>query len=120
MNEIERPTPNSARAVRTYPVAPERLLAAARRAVETLPRWNVETSGEDEIRAIRATRLLRFRNDIKVRVYAESTGAGGEITSASRMGKGDFGQNPRNIQELLQALAREVGDPKANPVAPQS
>ena len=124
MNDIERPTPNSARAARTYPVAPERLLAAARRAVETLPRWNVETSGEGEIRAIRATRLLRFRDDIKVRVYAEGTGAGVEITSASRMGKGDLGQNPRNIKELLQALAREVGDPndppKANPVPPQS
>ena len=111
MNGIERPTPNSARAVRAYPVTPERLLAAARRAVEALPRWNVEASGEGEIRAIRATRLLRFRDDIKVRVYAEGTGAGAEITSTSRTGKGDLGQNPRNIKELLQALAHEVGNP---------
>lgn len=104
MNEIERPTPNSARAVRTYPVAPERLLAAFRRAVETLPRWNAEPSGEGEVRAVRATRLLRFRDDVEIRVYAEGAGAGAELTSASRIGKGDLGQNPRNIKELLQAV----------------
>lgn len=115
MNEIERPTPNSARAVRTYPVDPQNLLTAFRRAVETLPRWNAEPSGEGKIRAVHATRLLRFRDDVEVRVYAEGAGAGAEITSASRIGKGDLGQNPRNIEELLQAVAREVGNPNDLP-----
>ena len=115
MNEIERPTPNSARAVRTYPVDPQRLLTAFRKALETLPRWNTESSEGDQLKAVHATRLLRFRDDIKVRVYAEGTGAGAEITSASRIGKGDLGQNPRNIKEFLQALARELGAPNNPP-----
>ena len=115
MNEIERPTPNSARAVRAYPVAPQLLLDAFRTAVETLPRWNVETSGEDEIGAVRTTRLLRFRDDVKIRVYSEGAGAGAEITSSSRIGKGDLGQNPRNIEELLQAVTREVEAPNEPP-----
>jgi uncharacterized protein (DUF1499 family) len=104
VNEIERPTPNSARAVRTYPVAPDRLLAAFIRAVETLPRWSAGPSGEGEVRAVRTTRLLRFRDDVKVRVFAEGAGAGAELTSNSRIGKGDLGQNPRNIKELLRAV----------------
>ncbi len=79
MNEIERPTPNSARAVRTYPVAPGRLLAAFGRAVETLPRWSAGPSGEGEVRAVRTTRLLRFRDDVKIRVFAEGAGAGAEL-----------------------------------------
>lgn len=115
MDRIERPTPNSARAIRAYPVEPQRLLAAFRRAVETLPRWNTEPSEGDELKAVHATRLLRFRDDVKVRVYAEGDGSGAEITSASRIGKGDLGQNPRNIRELLQAAAREVGDPNDLP-----
>jgi uncharacterized protein (DUF1499 family) len=110
VNEIERPSPNSARAIRTHPVAPERLLAAFRRAVERLPNWkNVEASGENEVRAVRTTRLFRFRDDVKVRVYARADGAGSELTSASRVGKNDLGQNSRNIKELLQAVERETG-----------
>jgi uncharacterized protein (DUF1499 family) len=109
VNEIERPSPNSARAIRTHPVAPERLLAAFRRAVERLPNWNVEASGENEVRAVRTTRLFRFRDDVKVRVYARADGAGSELTGASRVGKNDLGQNSRNIKELLQAVERETG-----------
>ncbi|MDQ3428709.1 MAG: DUF1499 domain-containing protein [Actinomycetota bacterium] len=108
MNEIERPKPNSARAVRTYPIAPDRLLAAFGRAVETLPRWNAGSSEEGEVRAVRTTRLLRFRDDVKVRVLAEGAGAGAELTSTSRIGKGDLDQNPRNIKEPLRAVEDDV------------
>ena len=109
VNEIERPSPNSAHAIRTHPVAPERLLAAFRRADERLPNWTAEASGENEVRAVRTTRLFRFRDDVKVRVYARADGAGSELTGASRVGKNDLGQNFRNIKELLQAVERETG-----------
>jgi hypothetical protein len=119
VNEIERPSPNSARAIRTHPVAPERLLAPFRRAVERLPNWNAEASGENGVRAVRTRRLFRFRDDVKVRVYARADGAGSELTGASRVGKNDLGQNSRNIKELLQAVERETaktGPLGANPV----
>jgi len=78
LNERERPTPNSARATRTYPVAPRRLLPAARRAVEGLPRWSLEASGGSEARgAVRTRRLFRFRDDVTARVHpATRTGPG--------------------------------------------
>jgi len=57
---------------------------------------------------VRSTRLLRFRDDVwlvvepiaerRVRLH---------VDSRSRLGKGDLGQNPRNVRELLGALAGE-------------
>ena len=111
MKDRERPTPNSARAARTYPVAPERLLSDVRRAVEGLPRWSLEAADGSEVRAVRKTRLFRFRDDVTARVDPDPNGARLELTSASRLGKGDLGQNPRNLEELLQAVDRETGGP---------
>ncbi len=108
---MERPTPNSARATRTYLIAPERLLSDVRRAVEGLPRWSLEATDGSEVRAVRRTRLLRFRDDVTARVRPDPDGARLGLTSASRLGKGDLGQNPRNLEELLQAVDRETGGP---------
>ncbi|CAA9486148.1 MAG: hypothetical protein AVDCRST_MAG12-1816 [uncultured Rubrobacteraceae bacterium] len=115
MNERERPTPNSARAARTYPVDPARLLSAVMRAVEGLPRWSLEAAEGNEVRAVRKTRLFRFADDVTARVSPDPDGARLELTSASRVGKGDLGQNPRNLVELLRAVDREAGDPPPNP-----
>ena len=108
MHEIDRPTPNSARAVRAYPVAPDRLLSAVRRAVESLPRWSLAGSEGSEVRAVRRTRLLRFTDDVTVQIYPDPQGAGAELTSASRVGRSDLGQNPRNLGELLRAIDTEI------------
>lgn len=109
MTEIERPSPNSARTTRTYPLTPANLLDIARRAVERLPRWSVSSRDANAIKAVRATRLIRFKDDVTVRVEPHAEGAGAEFHSASRIGKGDLGQNPRNIRELLEAIDRELG-----------
>lgn len=108
---MDRPTPNSARAARTYPLIPERLLPAVRRAVQGLPRWSLESSDEGGVRAVRRTRLFRFRDDVTARVYPEPKGTRLELASASRLGRGDLGQNPRNLEELLRAVDRETGGP---------
>lgn len=107
--EIDRPTPNSARAARSYPVDPARLLSAVRRAVEGLPRWRLEASDEAAVRAVRTTRLFRFKDDVTARASPEPGGARLELTSASRLGKGDLGQNARNLEELVRAVDREAG-----------
>ncbi len=110
MNEIGRPTPNSARAARTYPVDPGRLLSVVRLAVEGLPRWRLAASEGDEMRVVRKTRLFGFEDDIMALVYSDPGGARLELTSASRLGKGDLGQNPRNLAELLRAVDGAAGD----------
>jgi uncharacterized protein (DUF1499 family) len=112
---MDRPTPNSARTARTYPVDPGRLLPAVRRAVEGLPRWRLAASEEDEVRAVRKTRPFRFEDDVTARVGPHPDGARLALTSASRLGKGDLGQNPRNLAELLRAADREAGSPGVPP-----
>jgi uncharacterized protein (DUF1499 family) len=43
---------------------------------------------------------------VEARVEAAGDGSRAELSSASRLGKSDLGQNPRNLQELLEALDR--------------
>ena len=102
---LERPTRNSARTRRAYSAPPEEILAAAEKAIEGLPRWTLESSAEGELRATRRTRL-GFTDDITVRVVEQANGSEVYFESASRVGKGDLGQNPRNLKELLQAIDR--------------
>jgi uncharacterized protein (DUF1499 family) len=73
-----------------------------------LPRWRLakleEGDGEVAIRFVRSTRLLRFQDDIFVRIATAGEGSSLWASSKSRLGKGDLGQNPRNLRELHAAL----------------
>jgi uncharacterized protein (DUF1499 family) len=87
--------------------SPGEALAYVRAAIERLPRWSVESVDPDllTLRATRRTRLFRFVDDITVRL--DPSGNGGTLVHArsqSRVGKGDFGQNRRNLLELFAAL----------------
>lgn len=110
MTSLERTGPNSARAAKTYPLPPATVLSAAERAIARLPRWRVKSRGADSLKAVRTTRIFRLEDDVYVRVEpAESGGAHLTLTSASRVGRNDLGQNPRNLKELLAALEAEFG-----------
>jgi len=109
MTAPERTGPNSARITRTYREPPEMVLAAAERAISNLPRWRVESRGPDTLNAVRTTRVFRFRDDVVLRASPEGEGTLLHATSASRVGRNDLGQNPRNLEELLGALDRELG-----------
>ena len=50
------------------------------------------------------TRLLGFEDDVTVTVEAHGAGSLVNMRSRSRVGRGDFGQNARNIRELQSAL----------------
>jgi uncharacterized protein (DUF1499 family) len=63
------------------------------------------------MRAVRKTRLFRFADDVTAQVRPHPDGARLELTSASRLGRGDLGQNTRNLEELLRAVDRETGGP---------
>jgi uncharacterized protein (DUF1499 family) len=110
MSEIERTSPNSARATATYEREPGAVLDATERAISSLPRWSLESRNANGLHAVRATAILRFKDD--VRVTAEPNDEPGRtrltLESASRVGKSDLGQNHRNLRELLEALEREL------------
>lgn len=107
----------SSRTARTYPVKAQELLAAIQRAVERLPQWTLGASEENEIRAARETRLLRLEDDVRVRLTPHSEDdvlvgtsyrARAEFQSTSSVGLWDFGQNERNLRELLEAVDQEL------------
>jgi uncharacterized protein (DUF1499 family) len=82
-------------------------------AVRTLANWKLESRTSDDGRPnlhyVRSTRLMRFKDDIHVRI--EPLLAGGSVLHAdsrSRVGKGDLGQNPRNLRELLAAVRQSI------------
>lgn len=109
MADFERPTPNSARARRAYSASPQELMAAVERAIEGLPRWSLLDSDDEKLSAVRRTRLFRFKDDVTVRVTTLGDGSEAYIESASRVGKGDLGQNRRNLKELLEAVNLKLG-----------
>ena len=60
---------------------------------------------------VRITKLMRFRDDVTVRITPRILADGGagsllHVESQSRIGRGDLGQNPRNIRELLAEIER--------------
>lgn len=84
-------------------------VAAIRRVVERLPRWRFESceeqaNGEAVVRLTRRTALWRFTDDIEVTIEPTAEGATLNLASRSRVGRGDLGQNPRNLRELLDGL----------------
>lgn len=79
-------------------------------AASSLPRWElverVEEAGGMRLHFVRTTGLIGYKDDIQVQI--DPAGAGSRISaeSRSRVGKGDLGQNPRNLRELLDAIRR--------------
>ncbi len=88
-------------------------LRRLRSVVGELPRWTwqSEKSGEDGVAQVmltRSTALWRFTDDITVWIDPLDEGRATRVRakSQSRIGRGDLGQNPRNLIELLQAMQR--------------
>jgi uncharacterized protein (DUF1499 family) len=93
---------------RSYAAPPERVVAAVEAALAELPRWSLQGSGSGPagfaLHAEHRTRLFRFVDDVTVRIAARGAGSEVSVRSASRLGQWDFGQNARNVRELLAAL----------------
>ena len=58
----------------------------------------------------RKTRLFRFVDDVHLRIFPDGGGSRVEGTSQSRVGKGDLGQNARNLRELFRDLRSSESD----------
>ena len=95
---------------RVYRESRDRVFDAALHAVHRLPRWSLISSRPEsgEIRAEARTRMLRFVDDVLIRVTAGGETAVVTVRSASRIGRGDFGQNARNIRAFFDELDRQL------------
>ena len=78
-------------------------------AVPRLPGWRVESSDpvQGTMHLTRTTRLFKFVDDIRLKLEpVESGGTRLKGRSQSRVGLSDFGQNRRNLRELITELER--------------
>lgn len=92
--------------------SPEAVVEAVESFVAAHPQWRIqsrETAGRspNRLHLVRTTRLLRFRDDVTVELEGNGR-TRVSISSASRVGKADFGQNPRNIRELTAWLRKRL------------
>lgn len=85
-------------------LTPADALSRVKQAVTTLPRWNIEAETAGQLRLTRRTRVIRFVDDITLRFEPTDGGCQIQAESRSRVGKGDLGQNRRNILELFRAI----------------
>jgi uncharacterized protein (DUF1499 family) len=90
------------------PLQPSELAAQTITAAQRLPRWQLaeQAAARDaiDLHFVRTTGLWKFKDDIRVRIEPHAGGSLLTAQSRSRVGKGDLGQNPRNLKELLDGL----------------
>jgi len=82
--------------------------------VDDQSHWNVVSRSSDQaagtttMHLTRSTAVLRFVDDVHVTIRPNAGGGTTVVaTSESRIGKGDLGQNPRNLVELVRGLRPE-------------
>lgn len=61
-------------------------------------------TGNQTVNAVAVTPLLRFSDDIEVRVHKHERGSSLSARSASRIGRGDLGANQNHLRRLLDGL----------------
>lgn len=97
---------------REYAAGEQEVTRAVKAAIGHLPRFELVGAGAgpggSEVQAVATTRVMRFKDDINVRIRREAGKTRVSVKSKSRVGKIDFGQNARNVRELLSALDQEM------------
>lgn len=95
---------------RTYQKPTAEVFDAALHVIDRLSRWTLVGYDEKrgEIQAEAQTILWHFVDDVRVRIVNREGHAVVEVRSASRVGRGDFGQNARRIRGFLKELDRQL------------
>lgn len=90
-------------------LAPVHAVTWAEGVIAGWPRWKIVATYEDRgmIHATHTTRVLRFVDDIHIAFEPDSRGSRLVAQSKSRIGKGDLGQNARNLKALVRGLQKE-------------
>ncbi|MEO1615801.1 MAG: DUF1499 domain-containing protein [Planctomycetota bacterium] len=82
--------------------------------VEQEPNWDFiasevdEQRGDSTLRLTRTSAVFRFVDDITVTLSETPEGTKVFATSQSRVGKGDLGQNPRNLIEFTSGIRNQA------------
>jgi uncharacterized protein (DUF1499 family) len=95
---------------RTYQQSTAEVFDAALHVINRLSRWSLVGYDEKQgdIQAEARTMLWRFVDDVRIRVVDRGGATVVEVRSASRVGRGDFGQNARRIRGFLKELDRQL------------
>ena len=97
---------------REYAASEQEVTRAVKAAIGHLPRFELVGAGAgrggSEVQAVATTRVLRFKDDVNARIRREGGKTRVSVRSKSRVGSIDFGQNARNVRELLAALDQEM------------
>ncbi len=95
---------------RLYDAPPDLVFDAVLHAVNGLSRWTLVShdAARGRVAAEAKSRLWGFVDDVTIRVVEEGVVTSVHVRSGSRVGRGDFGQNARNIRALYKALDGEM------------
>jgi uncharacterized protein (DUF1499 family) len=99
---------------------PKRVYDETERAVIQLDKWKIAQSRPEsgQIEATRETSLWGFIDDVTIEIHPQTEFVTRvDVRSASRVGKGDFGQNARNVRELQAEIDRRLGAVRFDPYA---
>jgi uncharacterized protein (DUF1499 family) len=98
--------------VKIYSQSPEKVAKAAEEAIRSLPRWTLVGQGKGpggySLQAVHETKVFHFKDEVTIEIRREGQWTKMKVRSRSRKGKWDFGQNARNIRELLAEVDRHV------------
>ncbi|MFI5184403.1 MAG: DUF1499 domain-containing protein [Vicinamibacteria bacterium] len=98
--------------VHDYGTSVDSVVKGVKTVAARLPGWEVVGVAKGpagaEIQAVHTLALLRLKDDVTIRVRREGSRTKVSARSKSRIGPWDFGQNARNLREILDALDHEV------------
>jgi uncharacterized protein (DUF1499 family) len=101
---------------RAYVQSEAKVAAAAKGALERLPRFTVVGSGSGRggsaLQAIATAPVIPVKSDITIRVWRDNYATRVNVRSKSRTGPFDLGQNARNVREFLAALDQQLDKPR--------
>ena len=88
------------------PLLPKEALALAERHARAQAGWSIGRVAATEglLTAVAVTPLLRFRDDITIRVRPAASGSRVDVRSRSRVGRDDLGANAARIRRFLREL----------------
>ncbi len=93
--------------LRCYRVPPGRLHERVEHVVNMLGWELVETKpAEHTLHAVVTSQLLKFKDDVEIKLVLADCGTELHVRSSSRVGRGDFGANAHHVMELHHALER--------------
>lgn len=100
--------PEAALRDRRYRCSVQDFIEAVRTAVGNLKRWRLVSSDVDQgvVHLEHDTPLVRFTDDVHLKLMAIDGDLLVSAGSASRVGEWDFGVNRKNLREILSELDR--------------